>query len=170
MSLAQLRVEEDAQVDSQHDIDIAAIGDRASRLGIEIADIVGIIEDLGGLGRKQMETLRSAVRSASGSEATSLDVANRSARRADVTTCVMGNARRRSTTNPSTGPGGSNQERYARTNAGAGPAAASASPTGRSTAASLGSLTQSVLAQTSASAPVGARTLRSSANASASSK
>lgn len=45
-------------------VDIADIGRRASRLGIEIADIVGLIDDLGGLGRAQLETLRSVVRSA----------------------------------------------------------------------------------------------------------
>src|SRR5690606_23219040 len=63
MSIAQLRVvgEDDADM---HDVDIAAIGERASRLGIEIADVVGIIEDLGGLGRRQLDTLRNVVRSA----------------------------------------------------------------------------------------------------------
>ncbi|HHZ08757.1 MAG TPA: methyl-accepting chemotaxis protein [Rhizobiales bacterium] len=45
-------------------VDIADIGRRASRLGIEIADIVGLIDDLGGLGRAQLETLRGVVRSA----------------------------------------------------------------------------------------------------------
>jgi methyl-accepting chemotaxis protein len=69
MSLAQLRVDDDAQDTTQHDIDIAAIGERASRLGIEIADIVGIIDDLGGLGHKQMETLRGVVRSANATAA-----------------------------------------------------------------------------------------------------
>lgn len=64
MTMAELRVEEDAQDISRHDVDIAAIGERASRLGIEIADIVGIIDDLGGLGRQQMETLRGVVRTA----------------------------------------------------------------------------------------------------------
>jgi methyl-accepting chemotaxis protein len=46
------------------DIDMAAIGQRASRLGIEIADVVGIIEDLGGLGRDQIQTLRGLVSAA----------------------------------------------------------------------------------------------------------
>ena len=64
MSLAQLRADNDARDDKRHEIDIAAIGERASRLGIEIADIVGIIEDLGGLGHKQMETLKAVVRTA----------------------------------------------------------------------------------------------------------
>ncbi len=63
MSLAQLRVVEDGET-HRHDVDIAAIGERASRLGIEIADIVGIIEDLGGLGSKQLAALREAIRSA----------------------------------------------------------------------------------------------------------
>ncbi len=49
---------------AMHDVDIAGIGERASRLGIEIADIVGIIEDLGGLGQKQLDALRSVVKSA----------------------------------------------------------------------------------------------------------
>ena len=62
MSIAQLRVAANDAV--EHDVDIAAIGERASRLGIEIADIVGIIEDLGGLGRAQLDTLRDVVRSA----------------------------------------------------------------------------------------------------------
>lgn len=62
MSLAQLRVV-GGDTDPR-DVDIAAIGERASRLGIEIADIVGIIEDLGGLGRRQLDTLRNVVRSA----------------------------------------------------------------------------------------------------------
>ncbi len=62
MNVAQLRI-----ADENHhapDVDIAAIGERASRLGIEIADIVGIIGDLGGLGRQQIETLRAMFRSA----------------------------------------------------------------------------------------------------------
>ena len=42
-------------------IDIADIGRRASGLGIEIADIVGLIEDLGGLGQSQMDMLRAVV-------------------------------------------------------------------------------------------------------------
>jgi methyl-accepting chemotaxis protein len=62
MALAQLRAHE-AEAQSSH-ADIAAIGERASRLGIEIADIVGIIEDLGGLGREQIDVLRAAMRSA----------------------------------------------------------------------------------------------------------
>ena len=49
---------------AMHDVDIAGIGERASRLGIEIADIVGIIEDLGGLSQKQLDALRSVVKSA----------------------------------------------------------------------------------------------------------
>jgi len=76
MSLAQRRVEEDAHEATHHDVDIAAIGERASRLGIEIADIVGIIDDLGGLGRSQMETLRSVVRSASATSAANASLAS----------------------------------------------------------------------------------------------
>jgi methyl-accepting chemotaxis protein len=53
-----------AAAQAHHDVDMADIGRRASRLGIEIADIVGIIEDLGGLGRDQLETLRGLVQSA----------------------------------------------------------------------------------------------------------
>ena len=46
------------------DADIAAIGERASRLGVEIADIVGIVDDMGKLGHRQMETLGGVVREA----------------------------------------------------------------------------------------------------------
>lgn len=64
MGLAQL---DDAIGDGasvRHDADIAAIGERASRLGVEIADIVGIIDDMGKLGHRQSETLRGIVREA----------------------------------------------------------------------------------------------------------
>lgn len=66
MNLALRHVEVDmpAQGFEDANVDIADIGRRASRLGIEIADIVGLIEDLGGIGRAQLETLRSVVRSA----------------------------------------------------------------------------------------------------------
>ncbi|TYR33157.1 methyl-accepting chemotaxis protein [Mesorhizobium microcysteis] len=75
MSLAQLRAvaNDDA---AGHDVDIAAIGERASRLGIEIADIVGIIEDLGGLGRRQLDTLRNVVRSADATNAANASLAS----------------------------------------------------------------------------------------------
>ena len=66
MNIAPRHVEPDGPAHGSEDgtVDIADIGRRASRLGIEIADIVGLIEDLGGLGRAQLETLRSVVRSA----------------------------------------------------------------------------------------------------------
>lgn len=74
MALAQLRAHETEAHSSQ--ADIAAIGKRASRLGIEIADIVGIIEDLGGLGREQIEVLRAAMRSAAATGAANARLAN----------------------------------------------------------------------------------------------
>jgi len=66
MNLALRRIEDEGSgPGSQHGtVDIADIGRRASRLGIEIADIVGLIDDLGGLGRSQLDTLRNVVRSA----------------------------------------------------------------------------------------------------------
>lgn len=75
MSLAQLRVVA-GNDDDRHDFDIAAIGERASRLGIEIADVVGIIEDLGGLGRRQLDTLRDVVRSAEATGAANTSLAS----------------------------------------------------------------------------------------------
>lgn len=74
MALAQLRAYESDAQSSQ--ADIAAIGERASRLGIEIADIVGIIEDLGGLGREQIDVLRAAMRSAASTGAANARLAS----------------------------------------------------------------------------------------------
>lgn len=64
MNVAQLRVSDENDTILRHDADIAAIGERASRLGVEIADVVGLIDDLGKLGHRQMETLKSVVREA----------------------------------------------------------------------------------------------------------
>lgn len=66
MNIALRRIDADEAMNEAGygSVDIADIGRRASRLGIEIADIVGLIDDLGGLGRTQIETLRSVVRSA----------------------------------------------------------------------------------------------------------
>jgi methyl-accepting chemotaxis protein len=66
MTLALRRIDDEGSgPGSEHGtVDIADIGRRASRLGVEIADIVGLIDDLGALGRGQLETLRSVVRSA----------------------------------------------------------------------------------------------------------
>lgn len=64
MSLAQLRVVAEGGDALHHDADMAAIGERASRLGVEIADIVGIVDDLGKLGQRQLDTLRGVVREA----------------------------------------------------------------------------------------------------------
>jgi methyl-accepting chemotaxis protein len=66
MNIALRRIDADEAMNEAGygSVDIADIGRRASRLGIEIADIVGLIDDLGGLGRTQLETLRSVVRSA----------------------------------------------------------------------------------------------------------
>ena len=64
MSLARLDVAGEDQGALQHDADMAAIGERASRLGVEIADIVGLVEDMGKLGHRQLETLESVVREA----------------------------------------------------------------------------------------------------------
>ena len=75
MSLARLQVVADNDT-HQQDVDIAAIGERASRLGIEIADIVGIIEDLGGLGRAQLDTLRGVVQSANETSAANTKLAS----------------------------------------------------------------------------------------------
>jgi methyl-accepting chemotaxis protein len=64
MALAQLDVVVE-EGDARHqDADMAAIGERASRLGVEIADIVGIVDDMGKLGHRQMATLRGVVREA----------------------------------------------------------------------------------------------------------
>jgi methyl-accepting chemotaxis protein len=76
MGVAQLRVEDHETALSHPDVDIAAIGERASRLGIEIADVVGIIEDLGGLGRGQRESLRSMVHSANATSAANAALAS----------------------------------------------------------------------------------------------
>jgi len=64
IALRRTDADEPGQGAGSGTVDIADIGRRASRLGIEIADIVGLIDDLGGLGRVQLETLRSVVRSA----------------------------------------------------------------------------------------------------------
>lgn len=64
MGLAQLDVAVGDGGALHQDADIAAIGERASRLGVEIADIVGIIEDMGRLGHRQLETLMGVVREA----------------------------------------------------------------------------------------------------------
>ncbi|MCO5155727.1 MAG: methyl-accepting chemotaxis protein [Aquamicrobium sp.] len=64
MSLAQLDVAVADGGAFHQDADIAAIGERASRLGVEIADIVGIIDDMGRLGHRQLETLMGVVREA----------------------------------------------------------------------------------------------------------
>lgn len=64
MNIVPLRAVAEDDAPHHHDVDMSAIGERASRLGIEIADIVGIIDDLGHLGRSQIETLRDVVRSA----------------------------------------------------------------------------------------------------------
>lgn len=64
MGLAQLDVAVAEDGAHQQDADIAAIGERASRLGVEIADIVGIIEDMGRLGQGQLRTLTGVVREA----------------------------------------------------------------------------------------------------------
>jgi methyl-accepting chemotaxis protein len=58
-----------------HDADIAAIGERASRLGVEIADIVGIIDDMGRLGHRQLETLTGVVREADATGRTNASLA-----------------------------------------------------------------------------------------------
>src|SRR5690606_32763339 len=74
MSLAAMRVvERDDTVTPG--VDIAGIGERASRLGIEIADIVGIIEDLGNLGQQQLDALRSVVHSAKATGAANAQLA-----------------------------------------------------------------------------------------------
>ncbi|MBI1620956.1 methyl-accepting chemotaxis protein [Aquamicrobium zhengzhouense] len=74
MNVAALRLAHDADAHS-HDVDIAAIGERGSRLGVEIADLVGLIEDVGALGRQQMQTLRDVVRSAQSSGETNAQLA-----------------------------------------------------------------------------------------------
>ena len=73
MNVAQLRIAEDD--DTAPDVDIAAIGERASRLGTEIADIVGLIADLGGLGRHQIDTLRGVMHSAEASHNSNVQLA-----------------------------------------------------------------------------------------------
>ncbi|MFN4271224.1 MAG: methyl-accepting chemotaxis protein [Aliihoeflea sp.] len=62
MALPQVR--EAADDDPHGEVDFGAVGDHASRLGVEIADIVGLIDDLAGLGRAQLDRLREVVQSA----------------------------------------------------------------------------------------------------------
>ncbi|TKT82740.1 methyl-accepting chemotaxis protein [Aquamicrobium sp. LC103] len=75
MNLTQLHVVADANAD-RHAVDVAAIGERASRLGIEIADLVGLIDDMGGLGERQLDRLREVVRSAGATSAANNDLAS----------------------------------------------------------------------------------------------
>ncbi|TWG65987.1 MULTISPECIES: methyl-accepting chemotaxis protein [unclassified Aminobacter] len=67
MNVAAMRLHEDADA-HLHDASIAAIGERGSRLGVEIADLAGLIEDVGALGHQQIQTLRDVVRSAQSSK------------------------------------------------------------------------------------------------------
>jgi methyl-accepting chemotaxis protein len=64
MALPQLRVAADN--DEHSEVDFGAVGEHASRLGVEIADIVGLIEDLVGLGRDQLDRLGEVVQSSDG--------------------------------------------------------------------------------------------------------
>lgn len=64
MNIAQFRLQAEDEAPETPGADISGIGPRASRLGIEIADIAGIVEDLGKLGREQEDRLRAVVASA----------------------------------------------------------------------------------------------------------
>jgi methyl-accepting chemotaxis protein len=64
MNAVHFAIEPDRAVGSPLATDISGIGPRASRLGIEIAGIAGLVEDLVKLGRAQEESLRLVVASA----------------------------------------------------------------------------------------------------------
>ncbi|QDZ01877.2 methyl-accepting chemotaxis protein [Nitratireductor mangrovi] len=64
MNIAQFRIEPDETAPAAEGNDISDIGPRASRLGIEIADIAGIVEDLQKIGQNQQESVRAVVTSA----------------------------------------------------------------------------------------------------------
>jgi methyl-accepting chemotaxis protein len=64
MNIAQFRMDAEDECPTAPVADLSDIGPRASRLGIEIADIAGIVEDLGKLGREQEDRLRAVVTSA----------------------------------------------------------------------------------------------------------
>lgn len=64
MNIAQFRMEPEAAVPAPAETNISDIGPRASRLGIEIAGIVGLVEDLVKLGAEQQASARAVVTSA----------------------------------------------------------------------------------------------------------
>ena len=64
MNVVNFAIEPERPVGSPMATDIADIGPRASRLGLEIAGIAGLIEDMVKLGRAQEESLRAVVASA----------------------------------------------------------------------------------------------------------
>jgi methyl-accepting chemotaxis protein len=66
MRIAPIRLARSRSAPAQSRNPAAEIGERGSRLGVEIADIAGIIEDLGALGDEQIERLRAVVASARG--------------------------------------------------------------------------------------------------------
>lgn len=70
MSIAHIRFARLQPAHTQDRHAAAEIGERGSRLGIEIADIAGIIEDLGALGDEQIERLRAVVASVRGTSKT----------------------------------------------------------------------------------------------------
>lgn len=70
MGIAHIRFARPQSAPPQSKHAAAEIGERGSRLGIEIADIAGIIEDLGALGDEQIERLRAVVASVRGTSTT----------------------------------------------------------------------------------------------------